>query len=271
MATGTSATGTGERRSEAVDVGGLEMHLQSAGEWSGTPVVVLHHSTGPLWTPFHDRLAERRRVVVPDLPGYGRSARPVTARAPRDLAIRALQLFDVLGVGPVHLVGLGLGGWVAAEMATMHQSALSSLVLVGAAGIKPRTGEIFDPMMSSPVTYGRRCFSADERFDALFGEEPSPELAEVWDWSREMTARITWRPWMWSGQLPDLLRGVRTPALVVWGDTDRVVPIDCGQQYAELLPAARLETVAAAGHCVDLEQPDALASVVERFFDEQEG
>ena len=53
---------------------------------------------------------------------------------------------------------------------------------------------------------------------------------------------------MFSDQLPALLPGVRTPALVVWGDDDRIVPLDCGHQYAELLPNARLEVVAESGH-----------------------
>ena len=88
---------------------------------------------------------------------------------------------------------------------------------------------------------------------------------ELWDRSREMTARITWKPWMWSGQLPSLLRGVATPSLVVWGQHDRIVPLDCGQQYYELLADARLEIVYDAGHTVDLEQPELLAQLIADF------
>jgi pimeloyl-ACP methyl ester carboxylesterase len=100
------------------------------------------------------------------------------------------------------------------------------------------------------------------RFEETFGAEPGAELLTLWDLSREMTARITWKPWMWTISLPTLLRGVVTPALVVWGDDDCVVPRDCGEQYAELLVNGRLELMASCGHLVDLEQPAELVAQV---------
>jgi len=59
-----------------------------------------------------------------------------------------------------------------------------------------------------------------------------------------------------------------TPALVVWGREDRIVPLECGERYAKSLPRARLELIAGAGHLVDMEKPDALASLVTRFLTE---
>jgi pimeloyl-ACP methyl ester carboxylesterase len=55
---------------------------------------------------------------------------------------------------------------------------------------------------------------------------------------------------------------------VVWGDDDKVVPRSAGERYAALLPKARFETVRAAGHCVEMEQPDELATLVTGFIDE---
>jgi pimeloyl-ACP methyl ester carboxylesterase len=259
----TQATTDVTRVAEDVEVAGLRIRVTSRG--SGPPVFVLHHSTGPFWTPFYDVLAQTCTVSAPDMPGFGRSERPTAARSPRDVAILCLQLLDVLAAGPVHLVGLGLGGWVAAEMATMHQQGVETLTLVGAAGIKPRVGQIHDPMMAGWIDYARLSFRNQESFDEIIGSDPPPELIELWDHSREMTARITWRPWMWSGTLPSFLLGVRTPTLVVWGDSDRVVPLDCAEQYARILPDAQLELVEAAGHAVDLERPDELAALVDAF------
>jgi pimeloyl-ACP methyl ester carboxylesterase len=248
----------------AVVVAGLRLHTSERGT-GRPPFVVLHHSTGPLWTPFCDALAAQRAVIAPDLPGFGRSERPDDARSPRDLAILWLRALDELEPAPVHLVGLGLGGWVAAEIATMAPRRLASLTLVGAAGIRPRDGFIHDPMMSSWTDYARLGFHDEERFETVIGSEPSDELLTLWDHSREMTARITWKPWMWSLQLPSLLRGVATPSLVVWGRHDRIVPVDCAHQYTQLLADARLEIVDAAGHTVDLEQPELLARLIGDF------
>ena len=83
-----------------------------------------------------------------------------------------------------------------------------------------------------------------------------------------MCFRIAWKPYMYSQTLPHLLGGVRAPALVVWGDDDKVVPRSAGERYAALLPRARLVTVRAAGHCVEMEQPGELATLVSAFVEE---
>ena len=256
-----SPAGIDERE---VVVAGLRLHTSVAGT-GAPPFVVLHHSTGPLWTPFCGALAAQRTVIAPDLPGYGRSDRLDDARSPRDLAILFLRALDELEPAPAHVVGLGFGGWVAAEMATMAPRRLASMTLVGAAGIKPRDGFIHDPMMSSWTDYARLGFHDEDRFESVIGSEPSDDLITLWDHSREMTARITWKPWMWSVQLPSLLRDVSTPSLVVWGSDDRIVPIDCAHQYCALLTDARLEIVADTGHAVDLEQPEPLARLIADF------
>jgi pimeloyl-ACP methyl ester carboxylesterase len=256
-----SVTSTTTERT--VDVAGLQVHINEGG--SGSPLVLLHHSTGPLLTPFIDRITESFAVVAPDLPGYGQSERPVMARSARDIAVLMVQLLDTLELEHVQLVGLGFGGWIAAEMATMAQRHLDGLTLVGAAGIRPHEGYIDDPMMSGWIDYARRSFKDDESFEREFGAEPAAELVDVWDRSREMTARLTWKPWMWSGSLPTTLAGVRIPVLLVWGRHDRIVPLDCAEQYADILPDARLEIVEDAGHVVDLEQPDTLARLVADF------
>lgn len=248
-----------------VKVGPLDVHLYERG--TGMPVLVLHHSNGLLWNPFLEELADSNHVLAPDMPGYGRSARPEKARSPRDLAVLLHQLLDVLDVEPVHLVGFGLGGWIAAEMATMGQRRLSTLTLVGAAGLRPRDGFIHDPVLEGHVEYARLGFHDEDRFRDVYGDEPEREVVYLWDLSREMTCRLTWKPWMWSISLPMLLAGVVTPTAVVWGDDDRIMPLDCGRQYAELLPNARLDVVRGTGHSVDLERPAELAALVAAHVD----
>ncbi len=246
-----------------IDVGGLALHVNEKG--AGPELVVLHHSTGPFWSPFCEILATEFRVIAPDMPGYGQSTRPVTARHPVHLAAFVHQLLDVEALDHVHLIGLGLGGWVAAEMAAMNQRRFASLTLVGAAGVKPREGFIHDPMTESWTDYARRAFRDNDRFVAAFGQEVPQPLLDLWDYSREMTVRITWRPWMWNLTLPALLRGVQTPTLVISGSEDQIVPVDCGWQYAETLPNATLQIFDGAGHAVELEEPERLAQVVTDF------
>ncbi len=257
----TTATESAAVTEQTVEVAGLDVALREAGE--GPPLVLLHRSTGYLaWGSLEDALAARFRVIVPDLPGFGRSERPDWARDPRDLAVLMQRLIERLDLEGVTLVGLGFGGFVAAELAAINESRLGALVLVGAAGLKPVEGEILDQMLIPFQEYIDAGFNEEASFEAHYGEDVDGDIKDVWDFSRIMTARITWSPYMFSRQLPHLLGEVTTPALVVWGDNDRIVPQTCGRQYAELLGDARFETIAACGHLVELDQPEALAALI---------
>ena len=258
-------TSTETHTTEQIAVAGRRVQYLTGG--TGDPVLVLHHSIGnPGWLPFYEQLAQRCTVYVPDLPGYGQSERPEWAREPRDLAILMLQLLDKAGLDRVALVGLGFGGWIAAEMATMSQRRLSALVLVGAAGIQPEEGEILDQMLIDYHEYVLAGFHDEAKYREEFGQEqseqPAPEVRELWDFSREMTARLTWKPYMHNRRLPYLLQEVQTPTLLVWGDDDRVVPISSARVYQRSLANARLELVERCGHLVDMEQPERLAELV---------
>jgi pimeloyl-ACP methyl ester carboxylesterase len=248
-----------------IEAGGTKLHLRRAGK--GRPVVVLHHETGTLdLLPFYDALAARYDVLVPHHPGYSRSERPTWMRSVRDIAVMHRGLLSELELTNVALVGLGFGGWIAAEMASMAPDDLSHLVLVGAMGIKPPEGDILDLAITGYVDYARAGFHDQKAFDRVYGAVPSIDQLEMWDVCREMSFRIAWKPYMYSQTLPHLLGAVRAPALVVWGDDDKVVPQSAAKRYVEALPNAKLEIVKAAGHCVDMEQPEALAKLVTNFI-----
>jgi len=248
---------------------GIPLTLARAG--SGRKVLVLHHDTGtPDWLPFYDALTERHEMLLPFHPGFGISPRQDWMRHPRDLAViyQALLADEAAsGEGPAPvIVGLGFGGWIAAEMASMAPAALHRLVLVGPMGIKPPTGDIMDQALVNYIEYARAGFHDQAKFDATYGAEPSVDQLEQWDICREMSFRIAWKPYMFSLTLPHLLGGVRCPALVVAGAEDRVVPPSAAEEYARRLSNARLETIAGCGHCVEMERPEILARLVNDFI-----
>jgi pimeloyl-ACP methyl ester carboxylesterase len=250
-----------ERR---VGVAGVSLHLAQAG--SGRPLLVLHHDIGsPAQLPLYDALARHYAVLLPHHPGYGRSERPPWLRSVRDVAIMYQALLAELGVSGHSLLGLGFGGWIAAEMATMAPSDLRRLALVGAMGLKPPQGDILDQALLSYIDYVRAGFHDPRAFERVFGGVTTDQLVD-WDICREMSFRIAWKPYMYSQALPHLLGAVRAPALVVWGDDDRIVPPSAGERYRDLLPQARLEIVPSCGHYVDMEQPDALAALIDAFL-----
>jgi pimeloyl-ACP methyl ester carboxylesterase len=249
-----------------VEVAGVKLHLARAG--AGRPVLVLHHDIGsPEQLPFYDALASRFDVLVPHHPGYGKSERPQWLRSVRDVAVMYQWLLSDLGVERPSLVGLGFGGWIAAEMATMAPDRLHRLVLVGAMGVKPPEGDIFDQAIVSYIDYARAGFRDDAAFARVYGDVTTDQLVE-WDLCREMCFRIAWKPYMYSQTLPHLLGGVKAPALVAWGEDDRIVPRSAGELYAAALPKARFEIVRGAGHCAEMEEPEALSHLVAGFIAE---
>jgi pimeloyl-ACP methyl ester carboxylesterase len=252
---------------EDVRVAGTPVRLRRGG--AGSPVVVLHHEVGSLeQLPFYDALAAHCRVLRPTHPGYDGSARPDWLRNVRDLAVLYQALVAGQGLEGATLVGLGFGGWVAAEMAAMSPRAYRRLVLVGAMGIKPRDGDILDQALLSYIDYVRAGFADPAMLERVFGAEIPTEVLEHWDLNREMTFRIAWKPYLYNPSLPHLLGGVRTPALIVWGRQDRIVPAQCGEAYVRALPEARLVWIEGAGHFVEMEKPHELARAITQFVHE---
>ena len=253
--------------SEIISLADVALTLRRAG--SGPTVLLLHRDIGaPSGLPFYDALASRFTVLAPSHPGYDGSERPEWLRSPRDVAVVYQRLIALLGLTEVSVVGLGFGGWIAAEMATMAPRALRRLVLAGAMGIKPERGEIADQALLSYIDYARRGFADQAAFDRIYGADPTTSQLEQWDLNREMTFRIAWKPYMHNQTLPHLLGGLATPTLVVWGRDDRVVPLECGERYAKVLARARLQVIDGAGHCVEMEKPGEMATLVSGFLTE---
>ena len=245
-------------------IGGCAMHMSRAG--AGPSLLVLHHDIGtPDRLAVYDALAANYDVIVPHHPGWGKSERPAWMRSVRDVAAMQHWLLAELGVRDVSLIGLGFGGWIAAEMASLAPNQFRRLVLVGAMGLKPPEGDILDQAIISYLAYPQAGFHDAAAFTRIYGEVSTDQL-EAWDIAREMCFRIAWKPYMYSQTLPHLLGGVRAPALVVWGDDDRIVPISAGHAYTKALRHARLEIVPRAGHYVDMEQPAALARLIRDFL-----
>lgn len=259
---------TGAWTGQTITLCQAELSLVQAGH--GEPLLLLPRDNGhPPRRQFASLLAAGRRVTYPHHPGFAGTPNPADWEwlvNVRDLAVVELQLVRALGLDRPVLVGLGFGGWVAAEMATMAAGAFSALVLVAPMGIKPTDGFIYDQFLVGTESYARMAFTEQAAFEAEYGAEPAFEQLDAWETDRAMTSRLAWKPYMYNTALPRLLRGVDIPALVIAGDADRIVPLECARRYAEALPNATLETMPGCGHAIDIEYPDALAAAINAFL-----
>jgi pimeloyl-ACP methyl ester carboxylesterase len=228
---------------------------------AGPPLVILPHDFGSFgWGALHERLARRRLVVALSPPGYDGSDRPLWLRNVPDLAALVGQALDALDIGPATLLGLGFGGWVAAELAARSPGRVAGLLLHAPMGIKPPSGEILDQFLVSAARYVEMGFTTVRAFAAALPDGADAHL-DAWENNREMTTRIAWKPYMYDPALPHLLRFLRSPAAVTWCGGDRIVPRSCALAYSAAIPGATYHELAAGGHLADLEIPDDLAQI----------
>jgi len=254
---------------EAVEVGGTTINLVKGG--TGEPLLILHDEMGnPGWLRFHEALAQRYTVYIPSHPGFGKSERIEWVMNMRDLAGWYLDALDDLGLGPMNVIGFSLGGWLAAEMATMSPQHFKRLVLVGAAGIKPPEGEIFDMFLvvgKEFITAGYLDPSNTSEFQLVCPDEPTSDQNEAWEAAREEACRLNWRPYMYYPALPHLLRRLkRLPTLIIWGKEDAIVPLSAGEVYNDSIEGSRLVVVDKCGHHPEIEKPNEFVVTVQDFL-----
>ena len=253
---------------EMISVAGMNIQLFHGGQ--GLPLLVLHGAGGnPAWQPYHEALVAHFHVYAPSHPGFGTSDRPDWIERVHDLAYCYRWFIDALQLGPLPLLGFSMGGWLAAEMAAMYPALITRMVLVGAAGIKPRTGEIADIFLITPEEVAALRFydtSQVPDYETLFGQEPTHEERQTAAWDREMSALLTWKPYMYNPKMPDLMAQVRVPTLIVWGKQDAIVPAECGTLYQQAIPTAQLSLIDRCGHSPQFEKPQEFLNTVVPFL-----
>jgi pimeloyl-ACP methyl ester carboxylesterase len=255
-------------REQTMAVGDVEVHAWVGGR--GEPLLVLHGAGGNRgFTRALVTLTERYTVWAPTHPGFGRSGDAEWMEGIDDLARFYLWFLDAAGLDRPHVLGHSIGGWTAAEMAVMSPGSLGRLVLVAPAGLKPESGEILDifyhplPKLFELTVHDPATIP---EWSALFSAPPTPAEQETAVRNREMTARLTWKPYMHNPRLAHFLPRVRNRTLIVWGREDRIVPLVCGEQYRRSLPDATLTVLERCGHLPPIEHPDAFATRVLDFL-----
>ena len=234
---------------------------------SGPTLVVLHRDNGRFgFGKLHERLAKSLRVVAPALPGYDESDRPTWLCNVPDLAALTGFALDKMNIGPVAVLGLGFGGWVAAELAVHSPKRVNQLLLHSPMGVKPTEGEIADQFLFEPENYVKRGFTSIEAHERSFPGGDAKYM-EQWDKNREMTTRIAYKPYMFDLALPHLLKSLNVPALVSWSTGDKIVPKSCATIYTDAIPGAKYVELPNTGHNADFETPDAVADMVLRHLE----
>ena len=250
----------------SIKVNGIRVDAVERGQ--GRPILFLHPGIGldPA-APVLDRLAAKARLIAPTHPGFGGSDQPKSFDTIDDLAYFYLDLLDELDVKDATLVGVSLGGWIAAEMAIKSTARLARLVLANAVGIKVsgrETRDIVDIFAIPETDFNKLAYADPSIAKRDYKTMPDDAVRSVAR-NREATARYAWSPYMHDPKLKGRLHRIRIPTLFLWGETDRILSEPYGRAYCAAIPGARFETIAGAGHFPHIEQPDEFARRIAAF------
>ena len=254
-------------REERIAIAGTELFLLKGGE--GRPLLVLHGIEGHEgWLPFHDALSANATVYAPAHPGYGETARPDWLEAITHQAVFYHWFIDAAGLAGVDVAGFGIGGWIAAQMAVMCPQNIGRLVLVNAAGLRPKEGEILDIFIvpwKQVIERGFYDAEACPEYHRLYGGDWQ-EFGGPREAGRTMSIQMCFRPFMYDRALPGMLGKVALPTLVIWGAENHIIPAECGRLYQQAIPGAVLHEIDRCGHWPQFERPVELADVIRKFL-----
>jgi pimeloyl-ACP methyl ester carboxylesterase len=239
---------------------------------AGRPVIFLHAENGiePAAAAI-DALAHAARIIAPTHPGFGRSELPSGMRTVDDLSYFYLDLLDQLELRDVTLVGVGLGAWIAAEIAVKSTARLARLILANAVGIKTgdrESRDIADIFALTEPEYLELTYCDPNAGRRDYKSLPPGEVLAAAR-AREATARFAWSPYFHNPRLKNRLHRIRIPTLFLWGAHDRMVGEAYGRAYCAMIPGGRFETIERAGHFPHQEQPQAFAKRVLHFMAEK--
>ena len=235
---------------QAAPYGFEESHVEADGfrirvleRGSGDPLIFFHTARGIRLTPAHVRLAETRRVIALEAPGFGSSPVNERTRDMAELAPTMLTAAGALGLTTFDLMGHSFGAKLALWAAIQSPDAVRALVLIAPSAIRPEDWHL-------PAVQ----------------EDVDPEIGRK---QAALVARLFGPPV--DDELEDRMGEVACPVLALFGTRDELIATTFARRYRELIPKANVVFVYDAGHSITEDRPEATAALIEDFLEEPGG
>ncbi len=263
---------------KTIEVDGYTIPYLDGGE--GEALILVHGfgANKDNFTRIGGLLTKKMRVIVPDLPGFG-----ATERRPNDdfsidkQAERVHALAQKLGIKTYHVGGNSMGGWIAGIAATKYPEQIQSVWFLNPAGTKAGgNSEVlkhYRDTGESLLTVSSR-EQYERLLDYIFTKRPSPMPSFVIDAMSEkaiadkpLNDKIYKIIRETPSDMPERLQaaGFQKPALIVWGDNDRVLHVDGAAELAASLPQAKVVVMKQMGHAPMIERPEETAADYLKF------
>jgi pimeloyl-ACP methyl ester carboxylesterase len=248
-----------------VKVRDVTIKLHRAGQ--GQPVLFMHGAGGfSQWLPFFDALAEGHELFVPEHPGFGASDDPLWIRNVPDVSMFYLDFVEALGLEGAHLVGHSLGGWIGAEVLVRNQACFRSVTLLAPAGIRVEGVHSGDTFIWTHEEATRNLFHDQSFAERLLSQELSEDQTDVMLKNRFTATKLGWQPRWFNPDLEKWLHRITLPALVMWGDQDKVLPSAYAAAWQKQLPDARVVLLDKCGHLPHVEKAKEVSQTVREFL-----
>jgi len=248
---------------------------------TGAPVVMCHGTpwSSRLWAPIAEALSGECTTYLWDMPGYGESSKDADHRVSLDVQGELLHdLVEHWGLDTPHVVAHDYGGAVALRAHLLHGSRFASLALVDVVALAPWGSDFFrlvrehaEVFTAVPAAIHEgivRAYVAGASHAGLSGANAdmlvAPWLGE--DGQAAFYRQIAQADQRYTDEIEPLYPRLDLPVLVVWGTEDTWIPVDRAHRLAELIPGARLELVENAGHLIQLDRPEQLKTILQRWI-----
>ena len=252
---------------EKILINKLETNYKTAG--SGPAVLILHGWGGSSdsWLKVQENLSKNGyKVIVPDLPGFGKSKPPLEVWSVSDYAKWVLIFCGALNLDKFFLVSHSFGGRIAIKFTVTYPGKIKSLILCDSAGIKPRLD-----------LKGMIIFQFARIGNAIFSPKPLARFKDMVrsffyvflrnkDYSRAKgIMREIIKKVLEEDLLPELTK-IDISTLIIWGEKDKLVPLKNAYVIKEMIKGSKLEILPKIGHSPHLEVPEKLSEIILNFL-----
>lgn len=271
----------GSEIGKTILAGGIRTNYLEAGQSGENIPVVMIHGSGPgvtayaNWRSVMPMLAQRFRVLAPDIVGFGYTERPAEPAYGLDAWLaHIIGFLDALGLQKVHLIGNSFGGALSLALAARHPERVERLVLMGSVGVKfPITPGLdavwgYEPSLEN-MRHLISVFAFDEslmteqlvrsRFDASTRLGFQESFAAMFPAPRQRHIDLLATP-------EDDIRRIDKEVLIVHGREDRVIPLQASIRLFELIQRSQLHVFGRCGHWTQIEHASRFAGLVEDFL-----
>jgi len=264
-----------------LDVEALRLHFRDTGPRNSAAIIMLHGFGSSLhtWEPWARGLSDEYRVVRYDLPGFGLTGPDPTGDYSEERGMRVLaSLMDKLSIRRANLIGNSIGGMLAWNFAARHPDRVDKLILISPDGFAS-PGYEYGKAPSVPLlvrlmkyalprafiktnlalAYANSDHLTDATVDRYYELMLAPGVRGAMIARMEQTKRVPPEP---------LLKSIKAPTLIIWGQHDNLIPVSNSADYMKALPQAKLVILPNLGHVPQEEDPTGSLQPVRAFLDQ---